>query len=80
MQDQLNIHDAVQAALLRKIHKLHKMNCELAEMEFSGITAQELWLLESTGFVLDFDTGLVTDSWSEGMSVQWNSVRVEVPA
>lgn len=64
MQSGLTIHDALKAAILRKIDRLHRMQCDIADLNYQGfITPTELWLLESTGFMLDFDTGICTDTW-----------------
>lgn len=60
----LRIHDACRLAVMRKCGRMARMHSEIDELNYTGfITPAELWLLESTGFVLDFDTGLVQDTW-----------------
>lgn len=62
----LRVPDALKAAIMRKISRLAGMRDELDKAGWTHIvTSSELYLLEAEGFVVDFDTGLCVDTFSE---------------
>lgn len=62
----LRIHDALRAAIMRKIFRLGDMREELDRAGWTHlVTASELYLLESEGFIVDFDSGLCVDTFAE---------------
>lgn len=63
MNADLTIHEAVRAAMVRKLERLASMRDELDALQWLPfIQPHELYLLESEGFMLDFDTGRCVDT------------------
>lgn len=81
MTEQLKIYDAVRTAMLRKVHRLAAMRDELDALGYLPfIQPHELYLLESEGFLLDFDSGLVTDTVEpQGVVVEGVVVTAAAP-
>lgn len=61
----LNVTAACGVAMLRKVQRLSAIRSELAEVGWDGlITASDLFLLETMGFMLNFDDGSIIDTWT----------------
>ena len=56
-EQELTIEQAIGRAYVARVRKLHRIYCELAELEvpFDFISPDELLLLEENGFMVDFD-------------------------
>ena len=63
MQADLSVREALGLAMLRKVQRLAAIHDELDEIGAACcITASDLYLLESQGFIVDFDTFRAIDT------------------
>lgn len=63
MQADLSVREALGLAMVRRVTRLAAIRDELVELGWeSFIAAKDLALLEDHGFMLDFETGRVTDT------------------
>ena len=63
MNGDLSVREALGLAMVRRVTRLAAIRDELVELGWeSFIAAKDLALLEDHGFMLDFETGRVTDT------------------